>query len=195
MTYYDNNAEQFYNDTVDLDLSALHSRFLNGLSPGAHLLDAGCGSGRDALAFLQAGFTVSAFDASPMLAALASKHTGLQVANKCFEDVAEVEAYDAIWCCASLLHVPANDMVPTLRKLWTALKSKPNNAPRSSLYMSFKHGNTERVSAGRHFTDATPSLVRHWLSFLPDCFHADIWVTQDVRSIDQQWVNVIAFKG
>ena len=44
---------------------------LDGLPAGARILDAGCGSGRDAKAFAALGHRVTAFDASPELAALA----------------------------------------------------------------------------------------------------------------------------
>jgi 2-polyprenyl-3-methyl-5-hydroxy-6-metoxy-1,4-benzoquinol methylase len=101
--YYNDRAEQFFSSTLRVDMSPIYQRFLNGLAPGASILDAGCGSGRDARAFADLGFTVSAFDASDELAKRASKHCGFAVDVRRFEDVDEVAQYDAIWCCASLL--------------------------------------------------------------------------------------------
>ena len=74
--YYKQFAAEFFSSTVNVDMAALRQRFVANLRPGAHILDAGCGSGRDAKAFALAGFKVSAFDASPELACLASAHCG-----------------------------------------------------------------------------------------------------------------------
>ena len=58
--YYNQNAEKFYQTTVDADMSDVQDRFLQYLPQGALILDAGCGSGRDSLAFLKKGFRVEA---------------------------------------------------------------------------------------------------------------------------------------
>lgn len=105
VSYYNNNAPTFFNDTVSVDMYLLHDRFLALVPKGGFVLDAGCGSGRDARAFKQRGYRVAAFDASPELAALASEYIGHYVAVRTFADVDEVGLYDGIWACASLLHL------------------------------------------------------------------------------------------
>ncbi|MGS0758452.1 class I SAM-dependent methyltransferase, partial [Roseateles sp. GG27B] len=85
--------------------------------------DAGCGSGRDAKAFTEQGFSVAAFDASPALAALASEHSGIAVTVRTFSEVSEIASYDGIWACASLLHLPQADIPAALLGLWQALRS------------------------------------------------------------------------
>ena len=70
--YYRQNAEPFFSATVQVDMTPLHERFLATLPAGARILDAGCGSGRDAKAFAERGHAVAAFDASPELARLAA---------------------------------------------------------------------------------------------------------------------------
>jgi 2-polyprenyl-3-methyl-5-hydroxy-6-metoxy-1,4-benzoquinol methylase len=60
--YYDERAAEFFQDTARVDMTALHERFSRYLPPRSRILDAGCGSGRDALAFTRAGFSVIAFD-------------------------------------------------------------------------------------------------------------------------------------
>ena len=146
--YYNDRAEQFFSSTLRVDMSSIYERFLDGLAPGARILDAGCGSGRDARAFADLGYCVSAFDASVELAKRASEHCGFAVDVRRFEDVNEVAQFDAIWCCASLLHVPLQDMRMVLSKLWTALKAG------GRIYVSYKHGSGERLHDGRRFTDA-----------------------------------------
>lgn len=68
--YYTHHATKFFTSTVHVDMTPLHQRLLERLPAGAAILDAGCGSGRDARGFAERGYRVSAFDASPALAAL-----------------------------------------------------------------------------------------------------------------------------
>jgi hypothetical protein len=51
LAYYDSEAESFFANTVDVDMSSLYEPFLSELAEGASILDAGCGSGRDARSF------------------------------------------------------------------------------------------------------------------------------------------------
>jgi HKD family nuclease len=185
--YYEQFAAEFFGSTVGVDMAPIHQRFLAQLPPGAHILDAGCGSGRDARAFAEAGFQVTAFDASAELARLASAHCGFEVAVRRFEDVDEVETFDGIWCCASLLHVPLAAMPATLDRLWRALR------PGGTLYVSFKHGTGERVHGGRRFTDADEATLRQWFGRWPDVHQLDVWLTDDQRpDRTERWTNALA---
>lgn len=185
--YYEQFAAEFFGSTVGVDMAPIHQRFLALLTPGAHILDAGCGSGRDAKAFSEAGFQVTAFDASAELARLASAHCGFEVAVRRFEDVDEVETFDGIWCCASLLHVPLAAMPATLDRLWRALR------PGGTLYVSFKHGTGERVHGGRRFTDADEATLRQWFGRWPDVHQIDVWLTDDQRpDRTERWTNALA---
>ena len=49
--YYDRNGSLFFANSAYADLSATHARFLAHVPQGGSILEAGCGSGRDALAF------------------------------------------------------------------------------------------------------------------------------------------------
>jgi superfamily II DNA or RNA helicase/HKD family nuclease/2-polyprenyl-3-methyl-5-hydroxy-6-metoxy-1,4-benzoquinol methylase len=188
--YYEDRAASFFATTVSVDMSSLRSKFLAHVRAGGHILDAGCGSGRDAKAFAQQGFQVTAFDASPALAHLAAEHCGFVVHVRTFDDVDEVEVYDGIWCCASLLHVPAAGMPLTLRALWRALR------PGGALYISFKHGEGERAKDGRSFTDADEEKIRTWLAHVSDMQHVETWQTKDARpEREEQWLNAIGVKS
>ena len=52
--YYDQNAQEYYERTVDADLAEIREYFLGFLRRDARILDFGCGSGRDAKAFAEA---------------------------------------------------------------------------------------------------------------------------------------------
>jgi superfamily II DNA or RNA helicase/HKD family nuclease len=189
LAYYNDNAEAFFADTVGVDMSALHDRFLATLSAGAIVLDAGCGSGRDARAFLERGFRVCAFDASVELAQRAALHAGIAVALRTFDDVREQSCYDGIWACASLLHLPEAAIPAALAQLWAALR------PGGTFYMSFKLGSGERFHNGRHFTDVTQVQLRSWLADLPDLGDIECWLSSDQRpGRAEQWLNAIVLR-
>lgn len=145
--YYREHAQRFFRDTANVDMSALYRPFIRELLPGARILDAGCGSGRDVRAFSDMGFVVEAFDASAELVALARQFSGNAVAQKRFQEVDAVETYDGIWCCASLLHISEAELPGVMTRLAIALK------PGGVWYLSFKYGRGEREKDGRRFTD------------------------------------------
>lgn len=182
--YYQQNAQRFYDDTVDVDMSALYAPFLAHLPPGARILDAGCGSGRDTKAFSERGYEVEAFDASPALATRARQLTGKSVEVMRFRELNTVEKYDGIWCCASLLHVPENELSDVMARLARALK------PGGVWYLSFKYGRGERVKDGRRFTDMDEALLRKIVAGVGVEIEK-VWLTGDARPgrEAERWLN------
>lgn len=186
LSYYNNNALEFVESTFGVSMAALYERFLPAVPEGGHILDAGCGSGRDALYFHQQGYRVSAFDGSEAIAALARQKTRLPVEHRVFSEVSEVARYDGIWACASLLHLPESELNDALTRLWRALK------PSGVFYMSFKWGQGERLHNGRHFIDADENVAKQWLANLPDTDKCEIWRTVDQRpERDESWLNIL----
>jgi SAM-dependent methyltransferase len=185
--YYTENAQAFFAETVAVAVAPLYARFLPHIPPGGHILDAGCGSGRDTLAFLQAGYRVTAFDASLTLAALAEHHTGQPVQVLRFQDLAWRREFDGIWACASLLHVPAADLPEALGRLALALR------PGGIFYASFKHGRSEREHRGRRFTDLDEAGLRALLAQVPGLTELETWVTEDLRPgrTGERWLNTL----
>ncbi|MCG2579832.1 MAG: DUF3427 domain-containing protein [Marinobacter sp.] len=187
--YYENNAAAFVESTFGVAMNELYNEFLPMISEGGHILDAGCGSGRDALYFNQHGYRVTAFDGSKSIAALASQKTKLSVQHRTFSDVSELSAYDGIWACASLLHLPVSEVPDAIERLWRALK------PGGAFYMSFKVGSGEREHHGRHFTDANETLVEQWAHSLSELEACRLWCTDDQRpGRDEQWLNILLSK-
>ena len=185
--YYNRHAEEFCAGTFSADMSRSRDRFLAYLQPGSAILDAGCGSGRDTLAFLSAGYQVDAFDASDEICRIASQKTGIPVRKQRFEKLEGQELYDGIWACASLLHVAAKDLPDVLVRLYHMLKKQ------GVIYASFKLGDGERQKDGRYFNDMREEILCRLLCDAGFTVK-ETFITQDVRENrqDEAWVNVIA---
>ena len=190
--YHGALAAQYADATWPADLSALRARFIAALPARAsgqpRILDLGCGSGRDALAFSEAGFPVEAMDASSDMARIAAERTGLPVAVGRAEELAVEAHYDGVWACASLLHVPMAGLADVFLRLRRALR------PEGVLYASFKWGRGERTEGGLHFTDLTPesaeALVRGTSGLRPE----ESWASEDTRPgrAGVVWLNLLA---
>jgi SAM-dependent methyltransferase len=185
--YYTQQAEAFVRETQSVDMSRLYERFLPHLPSGAHILDAGCGSGRDTRAFRERGFRVTAFDASPAIAALAEAYLEMPVAVMRFQEIDWPRRFDAIWACASLLHVSGAELPAVMRRLAHALK------PGGLLYASFKYGEGEQIRNGRHFTDLDETGLADLLKQTPELIEVETWVTGDVRPgrESERWLNTL----
>ncbi|MET4694431.1 class I SAM-dependent methyltransferase [Endozoicomonas lisbonensis] len=190
IAFYEQNSDSFFDSTVTVDAQALYDQFLPLLPEQAHILDAGCGSGRDSLAFLKAGYRVSAFDGSESMGQRASGLTGLDVKHSLFLDFSSDEQFDAIWACASLLHVPLQELSVTFSHLSTFLKGD------GLFYCSFKLGNGEEKRGGRHFTNLDEQGFEKVLKST-DLTIARTWITQDLRPgrENEHWLNAILKKA
>ncbi|WP_338074230.1 class I SAM-dependent methyltransferase [Halochromatium glycolicum] len=187
IAYYEAQADRFFAETAEVDMSALRARFLAYLAPGARILDAGCGSGRDARAFRELGYCVTAMEPSRRLATLAESCCGLRVERLRFQDIDWCQRFDGIWACASLLHVPMVELPNVLQRLSRALRSG------GVLYASFKYGHGERDSGGRRFTDLDEAALSERLQWAPELTTIEIWVTADRRvgREAERWLNVL----
>jgi len=72
LKYYEDNALEFIHNTLDKKMNIQYQSFLQDLKPKAHILDAGCGSGRDSLYFKEQGYQITAFDISKKMCDFAS---------------------------------------------------------------------------------------------------------------------------
>jgi SAM-dependent methyltransferase len=185
-TYYEQNADAFDARTRDRDLIDEYQAFLSLVPAGGRILDAGCGPGRDALAFSRRGYRVTAIDASAAMVALASERLGVPALQIPFERIAYQHEFDGVWACASLLHVPKAEMADAIARLHRALK------PRGTFFASFKRGPGEELREGRWFNDYEEDTLA--ALFAPDAWTLlRVWSTNAVgpnRTV--AWVNVLA---
>ena len=107
--FYDKNAKLFHKNTAKLSMSDFYDRFLKLLPKTAHILDAGCGGGRDSKYFINHEYKVTAFDASKGMVECAKKEINQPVLKLSFQKMDFKNLFDGIWACASLLHVPYHE--------------------------------------------------------------------------------------
>lgn len=191
MDYYTNNAKAYVESTLHVDMQPLYQCFLPLLPEKAHILDAGCGSGRDARYFIEHGYQVTAFDASVAIAAIAESEIGQIVQAQRFQDVQYHNQFDGIWACASLLHVPASELSDVFHRLAHALK------PGGVIYCSFKYGRGEYEKQGRRFTDMDEAGLRALVDKNETLAIKELWVTADRRPgrEHERWLNGILIRS
>ncbi len=188
--YYNRNVQDFINGTVSVDFTQIQNIFLELLPKDACILDFGCGSGRDTKYFFDCGYQVDAIDGSAELCRAASEYTGIDVKQMRFQELDEVEKYDGIWACASILHVKRKGMSEIIRKMSFAAKKN------GIIYSSFKYGDFEGERKGRYFTDMTEISMKELLVNFPELNLEKQWITGDVRPgrEDERWLNIILRK-
>lgn len=190
INYYNQNAVRFTVETVQVNFESTQKRFAGKLPAGAAILDFGCGSGRDTKYFLSQGYQVDAVDGSAELCRLAGEYTGVNVKNMLFHELAEVERYDGIWACSSILHLPPEELADVMRKMVIALKYN------GIIYASFKYGTFAGERNGRYFTDMTEDAFADFIKQIKNIKIEEQWITSDVRPerSEEKWLNLILRK-
>ena len=138
---YDNTAEEYSGNTQKLGTELKAQSFLSVLKPDSHILDLGCGPGRDANYFISKGYEVTGVDISSKMVEIAKR-----AAPEATFVVSDIEGfsysentYDAVWASASLLHIPKSDFASVLTKIRQCLK------PKGIFYLSMKKGQGEEL--------------------------------------------------
>jgi len=135
------------------------ARFIELVPAGSCVCDIGCGPGFDTAILRQYGFKAIGLDRSwGMMQAGILKHDidhpFVQV------DMRQLPlgktAVDAFWVCASLLHLPREDVAPTLLNFARILK------PGGILYLSVKMGDDAKWMPNP-YKDDLPRFFNYWL--------------------------------
>jgi len=185
--YYDTNAREYFERTSTAEMKPVYEHFIKFLKPGFHLCDLGCGSGRDSKYFVSQGFTVTPIDGSLEMCRLASKFLEQEVICQKFDEIVYNNEFDAIWACASLLHVQKKNLDEIVIKLIQATK---NNAV---IYICFKVGNSERIMDGRVFSDYNQDEMLNFIKKYKSLRLLELWISDDViKPLEKsQWLNII----
>jgi SAM-dependent methyltransferase len=191
IAYYEENGARFIADTVALDMSELYEPFLRHIPQGGHILDLGCGSGRDTKFFADNSYVVTAIDASSEMVVATRRIVEAEVRQMRFDELDYVNEFDGIWACASLLHVPEKALKDVIHKCLRALKVG------GAMFLSFKYGAAERNMGGRRFTDLDEKRLEAILSTLEHDLSVDQWISTSLKPnrSNEKWLNAIMLRG
>lgn len=187
LKYYDENAESFASGTIDAGFSEVHNKFIGYLPQDSYILDFGCGAGRDTKFFLEKGLRVDAIDGSEKLCEIASRNTGIAVKRMLFSELEDIDKYDGIWACASILHLKKEELKDVIKKMIRAVK------PGGLIYTSFKYGQFEGYRNDRFFTDFTEESFHEFIKEFSGILITEEWISSDVRPGrgNEKWLNLI----
>ena len=190
INYYDINAKEFVEGTLNVDFKVTQDKFINKLPAKGYILDFGCGSGRDTKYFLARDFNVDAIDGSIELCKIASEYTNIKVRHMYFNELSIVNKYDGIWACSSILHLSLDDLVDVFKRMSKALKDE------GIIYTSFKYGDFSGERNGRYFTDMTEDSFAKLIANVENLKVEEQWITADVRPQrgNEKWLNLILRK-
>jgi Cyclopropane fatty acid synthase and related methyltransferases len=191
LQFYRGNAEAYAGREITSRQARL-TAFLALLPSDASILELGCGAGGDTAEMLARGFDVRATDGSPEMADVASRRLGRTVETLLFHELDEVEAYDAVWANACLLHVPRDELAGVLGSIWRALKAD------GVFFASYKTGDAEgRDTLNRYYNYPSPDWLRTNYTSAGKWSSLEI-ETGEVIGFDNQWAKmlfVLARKG
>lgn len=160
LNYYNENAELYCEQTKVGNIQENYDRFLKTIPAGSYILDFGCGSGRDSKYFIENGYKVRAIDGSSEICKITSKYINQEVECMKFEDLDDVEVYDGIWACSSILHVEKDNLPGILDKMLRSLKSG------GVIYTSFKLGHGYEIKEGKYYNYITKEEMEDILKTL-----------------------------
>ena len=163
IAYYQRNAPGYVLSFAQAPSRHLDA-FLDRLTPGARVLELGCGGGRDSARILERGFALDATDGTPAMVAKANERFDVGARVMRFDELEATDEYDAVWAHACLLHVPRDRLPAILHRIRRALK------PEGWHFANFKLGD-------RHHPVEGPDRLGRWTN-LPD----ERWLDEAYRA-------------
>ena len=192
LEYYDKNINNYKKIWLD-DFSKnydfkIPDIFLSYIIKDSHILDLGCGIGRDSKYFIDKGYHVISVDGSNEMCKIASELLKTDVEQINFLDINYKEEFDGVFACASLLHLSNEDLLVVLKKISNALKKN------GILYTCFKYGNGTRIDNGRFYNDMNEEKFINILNNVEDLKILKTWVTEQYKT-DTKFINYIIRKN
>jgi len=140
LAYYDGHARQFFNGTIDHDVSQNIAALLEAIESPAPwtIMDLGCGPGRDLKTFSAMGHRAIGVEGAGEFVTMARDYSGCEVWQQDFVHLDLPPAlFDGVFANAVLFHVPSRALPKVLADLFAALK------PGGVLFSSNPRGHNE----------------------------------------------------
>jgi ubiquinone/menaquinone biosynthesis C-methylase UbiE len=125
--YYKENSEALVRRYESADVSVIQQVILDVFTKGSHLLELGCGSGREASFLLANGYDVVAADGvASMLEGALELHPELdgRLSQLILPEpiVADSESFDGVYSIAVLMHLPKVQIETCIKDIYRVLK-------------------------------------------------------------------------
>jgi len=116
-------AEKYHKRYNDNKIMEKHRKVFISLLKGKHILDIGCGTGRDCREFSKLGMITSGIDISDEMLKIAKKESPKTFLYKLdMEEITFKSKFNGLWICSSLYHIKKKDIFPILNSFNKALK-------------------------------------------------------------------------
>ena len=187
--YYEINTDKYIKETFNTDMSNLYNFFEKHLSGSKiKILDIGFGSGRDSLYFQNKEYDVYSLEPLKEFCEHGRRIGLKNILNISAYEIEFVEEFDAIWACASLLHIPSTRIIEVFNKCYKSLKHN------GIMYCSFKYGCFEGEIDGRYFLYLNELKLQEIIKST-NFNILEISVTQDLNGrTNTSWLNIILAK-
>ncbi len=118
LDFYNNQAENYFDETRNLILSTEISRFVKLCPKNSRVLDIGPGSGRDLKEFSKAGLYAIGIDVSENMAHVASEYSNCEVFVSNVDNLPfKNNEFSGIWAKASLHHIPSSHIKKSMKEI------------------------------------------------------------------------------
>lgn len=189
--FYSAQAKSYVGHRPD-EIDPQIAQFLDLLKPGARILELGCGGAVDAAHMISRGFDVDPTDGVAAMAAIAEQRLNRDVRVMRFDELATVEAYDAVIANASLLHAPTEGLPAIFTSIWAALR------PGGWHFATFKTGGASGYDRhGRYYNYLSRAEAKALYRDAGDWTSIDFdeWPGAGYFSEPAMWLKVIARKA
>jgi ubiquinone/menaquinone biosynthesis C-methylase UbiE len=172
------------------NLIAFAEKFIHLLELEAHILDVGCGPGRDMAWFESHNINVTGVDyTQAMLEIARAKVRGSLVQADMRKMPFEAGSVDGIWGNASLLHLPKTDAPAALLEFKRILK------PNGILFLAVQEGEGEHLETREVYGENQRFFARYGVSEMTEMLKVagfEILENHEHESRDRIWIRFLA---